>query len=332
MHGWMNLAAAIGVLALAAGAGPARAAEPASATTIVLVHGAFAGSSSWNPVIAKLAKDGSPVIAAANPLRSLKTDADYVARIVASVHGPVILVGHSYGGEVISMAAYGADNVKGLVFVSGLAPEAGESAASLGERFPTGTLAQALGPAGSPGGWGAGPLYRPGEILVTVRGRCSRGRGDRNGRHSASCHRGRSSGTGRAGRVEDPAVMVHLGPGRQEHPQRAARLHGASGRREGSRRDQGRLARGHAVARQRCGGHDRARGGRALRGPCRRLARSLGWGSVRSTIGRVTARVDRRSGFAAPAPGPPASPPPRPDIGAAWRLPLSRAGGWGPWR
>jgi pimeloyl-ACP methyl ester carboxylesterase len=146
MHGWMNLAAAIGVLALAAGAGPARAAEPASATTIVLVHGAFAGSSSWNPVIAKLAKDGSPVIAAANPLRSLKTDADYVARIVASVHGPVILVGHSYGGEVISMAAYGADNVKGLVFVSGLAPEAGESAASLGERFPTGTLAQALGP------------------------------------------------------------------------------------------------------------------------------------------------------------------------------------------
>jgi pimeloyl-ACP methyl ester carboxylesterase len=135
MHGWMNLAAAIGVLALAAGAGPARAAEPASATTIVLVHGAFAGSSSWNPVIA-----------AANPLRSLKTDADYVARIVASVHGPVILVGHSYGGEVISMAAYGADNVKGLVFVSGLAPEAGESAASLGERFPTGTLAQALGP------------------------------------------------------------------------------------------------------------------------------------------------------------------------------------------
>ncbi len=144
MQRWMALVAAIGVLTLASGGPLARAAEPTEATTIVLVHGAFAGSSSWNPVIAKLAADGYPVIAAANPLRSLKTDADYVARIVASVHGPVVLVGHSYGGEVISMAAYGADNVKALVFVAGLAPEAGESAASLGERFPTGTLGQAL--------------------------------------------------------------------------------------------------------------------------------------------------------------------------------------------
>ncbi len=143
MHKWMKLATALGVLALTSGA---QAAAPARATTIILVHGAFAGSSSWNPVIATLASDGYPVIAAANPLRSLKTDSDYVARIVAAVHGPVVLVGHSYGGEVISMAAYGADNVKGLVFVSGLAPEAGESAASLGERFPTGTLAQALAP------------------------------------------------------------------------------------------------------------------------------------------------------------------------------------------
>ena len=124
------------------------AAKPAAskAPTIVLVHGAFAGSSSWNAVIAGLTADGYTVIAAANPLRSLAGDADYVARIVKSIPGKVVLVGHSYGGEVIAMAATGAPNVTGLVFVAGLAPEAGESAASLGARFPTGTLGQALAP------------------------------------------------------------------------------------------------------------------------------------------------------------------------------------------
>lgn len=140
-----TLAAAIGMIGLAA-APAARAAETSKKATIVLVHGAFAGSSSWNPVIGELVRDGYPVVAAANPLRSLKGDADYVARLVASVPGPVVLVGHSYGGEVISMAAYGASNVKSLVFVAGLAPEAGESAGSLGAKFPTGTLGQALAP------------------------------------------------------------------------------------------------------------------------------------------------------------------------------------------
>ncbi len=132
------------LLGTAFGTAQPATAAPATATTIVLVHGAFAGSSSWNPVITRLEAAGYKVIAAANPLRSLAGDADYVARIVKSIPGKVVLVGHSYGGEVISMAATGADNVKGLVFVSGLAPDAGESAASLGARFPTGTLAQAL--------------------------------------------------------------------------------------------------------------------------------------------------------------------------------------------
>jgi pimeloyl-ACP methyl ester carboxylesterase len=146
MKRWLFLAA-VGMLGLASALAPAHAAAATTkSTTIVLVHGAFAESSSWNPVIANLSKDGYPVIAVANPLRSLKTDVDYLARVVASVHGVVVLVGHSYGGEVISMAAYGADNVKALVFVAGLAPDVGESAVSLGERFPTGTLAQALAP------------------------------------------------------------------------------------------------------------------------------------------------------------------------------------------
>ena len=135
-------AAALGVMAVPAIAQPSADGKP----TIVLVHGAFAESSSWNNVIGDLRADGYPVIAAAVPLRSLKGDAAYVASIVSNVHGPVVLVGHSYGGEVISVAAVGQPNVKALVFVAGLAPDVGESAASLGDRFPTGTLGPALAP------------------------------------------------------------------------------------------------------------------------------------------------------------------------------------------
>lgn len=147
MNPLMIISASIGVLGLAASsASAALAAGSPKATTVVLVHGAFAESSSWNDVVTQLEKNGYPVIAAANPLRGLKSDADTVARIVASVHGPVVLVGHSYGGGVISMAATGAANVKALVFVAAFAPEPGESAVTLGDRFPTGTLGQTLAP------------------------------------------------------------------------------------------------------------------------------------------------------------------------------------------
>lgn len=146
MKRMISAAIVIGALAFGPLAATAAPAPSKKATTIVLVHGAFAGSSSWNPVISGLQAHGYTVIAAANPLRTVKTDADYVARIVSSIPGPVVLVGHSYGGEVISVAAYGAKNVKGLVFVAGFAPEAGESAASLGSKFPTGTLAPTLAP------------------------------------------------------------------------------------------------------------------------------------------------------------------------------------------
>ena len=130
-------------------AGPANAQsapDVGSKPTIVLVHGAFAGSSSWNGVIGELARDGYPVTAAAVPLRSLKGDAQYVSSLVTSIAGPVVLVGHSYGGEVISVAAADLSNVKALVFVSGFAPDIGESASSLSARFPTGTLGSTLAP------------------------------------------------------------------------------------------------------------------------------------------------------------------------------------------
>jgi pimeloyl-ACP methyl ester carboxylesterase len=124
---------------------PGTAAEGATAKpTIVLVHGAMADSSSWNGVISKLLTSGYSVVAAANPLRSLKGDADYAAGLVKTIKGPVVLVGHSYGGAVITNAATGNDNVKALVYVAAFAPDKGESAFDLVGKFPGSLLGAAL--------------------------------------------------------------------------------------------------------------------------------------------------------------------------------------------
>ncbi|MGH2562519.1 MAG: alpha/beta fold hydrolase [Thermomicrobiales bacterium] len=123
-----------------------------AAPTVVLVHGAFADSSSWNGVIPDLLAQGYQVVAAANPLRGVTSDADYVASVLAGITGPIVLVGHSYGGIVISNAAAGSGNVKALVYVAGFAPDAGESANDLAGRFPGSTLGPALAPFQSPGG------------------------------------------------------------------------------------------------------------------------------------------------------------------------------------
>lgn len=110
-----------------------------SATTVVLVHGAFADSSSWNEVIARLDEDGIPVIAVANPLRGVVSDADYLSEVLDTVSGPALLVGHDYGGMVITQAG-GHDRVAGLVYVSAYAPDRGENAIGLLTRFPGGAL------------------------------------------------------------------------------------------------------------------------------------------------------------------------------------------------
>jgi pimeloyl-ACP methyl ester carboxylesterase len=112
--------------------------------TVVLVHGAFADSSSWNGVVARLRGEGYPVIAAANPLRSLAGDAAYVTAVLQAVTGPVILVGHSYGGSVITNAARGNPGVKALVYIAGFAPDAGETALELSNKFPGSTLGPTL--------------------------------------------------------------------------------------------------------------------------------------------------------------------------------------------
>src|SRR6516225_6466343 len=125
--------------------GAVATAQPAK-PTIVLVHGAFADSSSWYGVIAILERDGYSVLAAANPLRSVKGDADTVRALLASIRTPVVLVGHSYGGMVISNAANGQANVKALVFVAAFAPEAGENAGDLNSKFPGSLVGSALAP------------------------------------------------------------------------------------------------------------------------------------------------------------------------------------------
>lgn len=114
--------------------------------TVVLVHGAFADSSSWNGVIKILDRNGFNVVAAPNPLRGVRSDADIVADLVKSIPGQVILVGHSYGGSVISEAAEGLPTVKALVYVAGFAPDTGETAIGLSGKFPGSTLAPTLAP------------------------------------------------------------------------------------------------------------------------------------------------------------------------------------------
>lgn len=109
---------------------------PGSKPTVVLVHGAFADGSSWSGVVERLQRDGYQVIAPANPLRGMPQDSTYLNSLLKSVKGPIVLVGHSYGGEVISQAAEGVDQVKALVYVNAIMPDKGESFSSLSAKFP----------------------------------------------------------------------------------------------------------------------------------------------------------------------------------------------------
>jgi len=111
---------------------------------VVLVHGAFAESASWSGVIERLQAEFVDVVAIANPLRSLTGDAAYVRDVIAGIGKPVVLVGHSYGGMVITEAAAGNEAVRALVYVCAFAPDHGESAFALSMQFPGSTLGEAL--------------------------------------------------------------------------------------------------------------------------------------------------------------------------------------------
>jgi pimeloyl-ACP methyl ester carboxylesterase len=125
-------------------------ARPAAATTvskptIVLVHGAFADASGFSTEISRLQADGYPVIAPADPLRGLTSDSDYIRSILDTISGPVILVGHSYGGAVITNAARGATNVAALVYLAAFIPDEGDSVATSYDpvAYPGSLLTQA---------------------------------------------------------------------------------------------------------------------------------------------------------------------------------------------
>jgi pimeloyl-ACP methyl ester carboxylesterase len=112
--------------------------------TVVLVHGAFADGSSWGAVADILLKAGVPVLAPAVPLRGLASDSAYIASVFAQIDGPIVAVGHSYGGAVISIAAASCPNVKALVFVSGFSPEVGEALGEVEGTSRDSALAPAL--------------------------------------------------------------------------------------------------------------------------------------------------------------------------------------------
>ncbi|WP_158866870.1 alpha/beta fold hydrolase [Leifsonia sp. AG29] len=118
--------------------------SPSPVPTVVLVHGAFADAGSWAGVADILLKAGVPVIGPAVPLRGLASDSAYIASVFAQIEGPILPVGHSYGGALISNAAAGNPNVKGLVFVSGFAPEVGEALGEVEGTSRDSALAPAL--------------------------------------------------------------------------------------------------------------------------------------------------------------------------------------------
>ncbi|MER7850546.1 alpha/beta hydrolase [Kitasatospora sp. NPDC096077] len=146
--------------------GIANATTPESVTvgakpTIVLEHGAFADASSWDGVIERLRADGYPVVAAADPLRGPASDAAALRSVIDHIPGPKILVGHSYGGSVISAAGANDPQVKALVYVAAFLPAPGETALELTGKFPGSTLGTALDPVtySLPDGTGTTDLY-----------------------------------------------------------------------------------------------------------------------------------------------------------------------------
>jgi pimeloyl-ACP methyl ester carboxylesterase len=131
------------------------AATDAVPVTVVLVHGAFADSSSWNGVVERLRDAGVRVTAASNPLRGISYDSAYVASLIEQIPGPVLAVGHSYGGAVISNAATDAENVVGLVYVAAFAPDEGERLGDVEAGSRDSVLNSALVPLQYPVGDGA---------------------------------------------------------------------------------------------------------------------------------------------------------------------------------
>lgn len=132
----LTLLLALGLVLLPSASDAAGRAGRGPKPTVVLVHGAFADASGWAGVTTRLQRGGYTVIAPANPLRGVATDSTYLASLLKTIEGPVVLVGHSYGGEVITNAALGDPDVKALVYVAAFAPDEGETSGELSTKYP----------------------------------------------------------------------------------------------------------------------------------------------------------------------------------------------------
>ena len=134
----------------------------AAPLTVVLVHGAFADASNWAGVIPTLQAAGVDVLAPANPLRGINHDAAYIASVASQIPGPVLLVGHSYGGAVITNAGSRADNVRGLVYVAAFIPDEGETLLNLSMQATDSKVGPALRPTHYP----TNPTSPPGTEFI----------------------------------------------------------------------------------------------------------------------------------------------------------------------
>jgi pimeloyl-ACP methyl ester carboxylesterase len=153
--------------ALTGGSSATAARTPQAKPTVVLVNGAWANNASWSRVIRRLQNDGYTVVAPPNPLQSLNRDVQTVADFLQTIPGPIVLVGHSYGGMVISNAATGNPNVKALVYINAFIPEQGESALGLDSSQPGSVLG--AGPPNTVFNFVPFPGAAPGDALLYVK-------------------------------------------------------------------------------------------------------------------------------------------------------------------
>ncbi|SDY13470.1 Pimeloyl-ACP methyl ester carboxylesterase [Amycolatopsis xylanica] len=151
LAGIAAVTALVGTFAVSGSAASADTASQKAKPTVVLVHGAFADASSWTDVTKKLQRRGYQVVAPANPLRGVASDAAYLKSVLQSIDGPIVLVGHSYGGVLISKAAQDDPDVKALVYIAAFLPDAGETAGELsqGGKLGPGTINTVAYPGGT---------------------------------------------------------------------------------------------------------------------------------------------------------------------------------------
>ena len=195
------------------------------APTIVLVHGGFAdATSSWSGVIDRLQAGGGR-LAPANPQRGIETDSAYVSNVVRTIEGPVLLVGHSYGGIVITNVGSQVDNAIGLVYVAGMAPDEGEAMLDVAADYPKTLILDALRPASVAASEAeADFVVDPAQYRAAFAAEPAGGDDTGAGGHAATI-RGLGPGDAlRAGGLEDPALVVRRRYRRSGHQSRATTL------------------------------------------------------------------------------------------------------------